>query len=273
MQVSFREWEDSACSRRAAALLGTDEAQVWMATVPPDEASLAALARTLSPDERERAERFRMSEPRRQFVSGRALLRQLLGACLNVESATLAFGYEPRGKPFLAQSAWDGDLRFNLSHSGRMVAIALTRGREVGVDVESIQRLEDWPLLAEQIFSPRELCELRSLPKTQQREAFFNGWTRKEAYLKATGEGLTDALPSVEVTLAPGKEPELLSLPTGPEAARQWAIRGIPLPPDFAGAVVFEQRSTAPASPRDCNSATATPGVRTRPWDTPRSGS
>ena len=252
MQVSFREWEDSACSRRAAASLGTDEVQVWMATAPPDEAGLAALTHTLSPDERERAGRFSVSEPRRQFVFGRALLRQLLGACLKVEPITLAFGYQPRGKPFLSQSALDGDLRFNLSHSGRMVAVALARGREVGVDIESIQRLEDWLLLAGRIFSPLELCELRSLPKPQQREAFFNGWTRKEAYLKATGEGLTDALPAIEVTLAPGREPELLGLPTGPEAARQWAIRVIPLPPDFAGAVVFEMSSAAPASSPGC---------------------
>lgn len=245
MKISFREWEDSACSRRAAASLGTDEIQVWMATAPQDEAGLKVLGRTFSPDERERTERFSVSEPRCQFVFGRALLRQLLGACLNVEPAALAFGYQPRGKPFLTQSALDGDLRFNLSHSGRMVAIALAREREVGVDLESIHRLDDWPLLAGRIFSPRELRELRSLPKPQQREAFFNGWTQKEAYLKATGEGLTDALPAIEVTLAPGKEPELLGLPTGPEAARQWAIRVIPLPPDFAGAVVFEKSSDA----------------------------
>ena len=111
------------------------------------------------------------------------------------------------------------------------------------LDIDALRRaLND---LAERIFSPREPCELRSLPKPQQREAFFNGWTRKEAYLKATGEGLIDALPSIEVTLAPGKEPELLGLPTGPEAVPQWAIRVIPLPPDFTGAVVFEKNSTA----------------------------
>jgi 4'-phosphopantetheinyl transferase len=126
-----------------------------------------------------------------------------------------------------------------------MVAIALVRGREVGVDIESLHRLDDWLLMARRIFSPRELGELRSLPEPQQRKAFFNGWTRKEAYLKATGEGLTDALPIIEVTVAPGKEPELLGLPTGPEAALQWGIRVIPLPPDFAGAVVFERSSAA----------------------------
>ena len=244
MQISFREWEDSACSRRAAASLGRDEAQVWVATLPANETSVTALAGQLSPEERDRAGRFRVSEPRRQFVFGRTLLRQLLGACLKVEPATLEFGYQPRGKPFLLQSGLAGELRFNLAHSGRIVAIALAWGREVGVDVESIRRLDDWPLLAERIFSSRELCELHALPKPQQREAFFNGWTRKEAWLKATGEGLTDALPAIEVTLAPGKEPKLLGLPTGPEAARHWALRVIPLPPDFAGAVAFKRSNS-----------------------------
>ena len=247
MQISFHEWEDSPLTHRAAASLGSDEVQVWIATAPSDEAGLTALACQLSSDERARAERFRVSEPRRQFVFGRALLRQLLGACLNVEPVTLAFGYHPRGKPFLAQSALNSDLRFNLSHSGRLVAIALAHGREVGVDLESIHRLDDWWLLAERIFSSRELCELRALPASKQREAFFNGWTRKEAYLKATSEGLTDDLPAIEVTLVPGQKPRLLRLPAGLEAARQWTIQDIPLPPDFAGAVAFKKRTASGA--------------------------
>jgi 4'-phosphopantetheinyl transferase len=152
----------------------------------------------------------------------------------------LAFGYHPRGKPFLAQSALNSDLRFNLSHSGLIVAIALAHGREVGVDLEQIDRLADWSLLAERIFSSRELCELRALPASKQREAFFNGWTRKEAYLKATSEGLTDDLPAIEVTLVPGQKPRLLRLPAGPEAVRQWRLEKIPLSSEFAGAVAFQ---------------------------------
>src|SRR5438132_14032892 len=98
MQISFREWEDSPLTHRAAASLGSDEVQVWIATVPSDEAGLTAVAREVSPDERARAERFRVSEPRPQFVFGRALLRQLLGACLTVDAVQLAFGAHPRGQ-------------------------------------------------------------------------------------------------------------------------------------------------------------------------------
>jgi len=247
MQVSFRELDGSALARHMVGSLGRDEVQVWVTTTPAHEASVMALAGQLSPEERERAGRFRVREPRCQFVFGRALLRQLLGASLKADPATLVFGYQPRGKPFLVQSGLTSDLRFNLAHSGRMVAIALAWGRDVGVDVEFMRCLEDWPLLAERIFSSRELCELHSLPKPQQREAFFNGWTRKEAWLKATGKGLTDALPAIEVTLAPGTDPELIGLPNGPEAAGHWAIRAIPLPVDYVGAVVFKQSSSVPA--------------------------
>jgi 4'-phosphopantetheinyl transferase len=245
MKVSFDDWDNSTRSRGKLSVLGIDGVQVWKTTVPSDDAALAGLTSMLSPDECGRAERFRDRKPRREFVFGRILLRQILGAYLAVEPATLVFGYQPQGKPVLLHSALGTGLNFNLSHSGQRVAIALARGREVGVDIESIRKLDDWPRMAARIFSPRELCELHALPESQQLEAFYNGWTRKEAYLKATGEGLTDDLPAIEVTLAPGKEPELLGLPAGPEAARQWGVHGIPLSPDFAGAVVFEKSSAA----------------------------
>lgn len=245
MPVPLSEWDNSVLSHRVAASLGMGEVQVWSATMPRDEAKLIELTRNLSASEQERAERFQADEARHEFVLGRAVMRQLLGACLNTAPSALVIGYGPRGKPFLNPSTSGGDLRFNLSHSGRLMVIALARGREVGVDLERIDRLADWSLLAERIFSSRELRELRALPASKQREAFFNGWTRKEAYLKATGEGLTDDLRAIEVTLAPGQEPRLLGLPAGLEAARQWAIQGIPLPPDFAGAVAFEKRTAS----------------------------
>ncbi|MEI8290217.1 MAG: 4'-phosphopantetheinyl transferase superfamily protein [Verrucomicrobiota bacterium] len=247
MQISFREWNDAALAQSAAATLSNDEVQVWTARGPADETALAKLTTVISPDQHDCAKRFATDESRREFVFGHAVLRQLLGACLKVEPATLVFGRQPHGKPFLLQPGIGRDLSFNLSHSGGMIAIALAWKRKVGVDIEFIHGLEEYWELAPRIFSTRELGELRSLHTPQQRAAFFNGWTRKEAYLKATGEGLTDALPAIEVTLAPGKEPELLDLPAGPKATRLWVIRAIPLPPGFVGAVVFENNS--PSAP------------------------
>lgn len=242
MHLSFREWEDDARSRRAAAALGSDEVQVWIAATPPGAAELSEFASLLSPDERRRAERFVVAEPRRQFVFCRALLRRLAGACLNIEPSELMFRYQPRGKPLLDRPSSSVDLRFNLSHSGRLVAVALALGREVGVDLESARRLDDWESLAARFFSTREQLELRALPAPLRREAFFNGWTRKEAYLKATGEGLTDALAAIEVALAPGQAARLLAVHGDSDAARRWSLCDIPLPPGIAGAVAFENR-------------------------------
>jgi len=246
MPITVHEWGDPAAARRRAAALGSDEVQVWLAALPAAETDVTELTNQLSRDERERAERFRMSESRQHFLFGRALLRQLLAACVNIEPGALEFALQSHGKPFLSRPTAAGNLRFNLSHSGGLVAIALARGREIGVDIESLRDdSQPWLPLASRIFSTRELRELHALPTPDlQRRGFFHGWTRKEAYLKATGEGLTDTLAAIEVTLTPGKPPELLKLPGGLDT-RQWSIRDIPLPPDFAGAVVF---ATRPAS-------------------------
>ncbi len=241
MPITFHEWGDPATARRTVAALGSGEIQVWLARLPAADAGIARLAGLLSRDERERAGRFRAVDARQHFVFGRALLRTLLAAHLDVEPAELEFAYQPHGKPFLTLPDPDAHPRFNLSHSGRLLAIALARGRDVGIDIESMStEVPDWLSLASLFFSPRELEELTALPTPHlQRQAFFTGWTRKEAYLKATGEGLSNALAAVEVTLFPGQTPALLKLPTATEFQRQWSISDIPLPPDFAGAVVY----------------------------------
>jgi len=241
MRISFHDWTDPAAAQRTAAAPGREEVQVWNATIPVDGVDLTYFSRLLSVDERARARRFEATAARRQFVLGRALLRQLLGICLHVEPARLVFSYQSGGKPCLARSSVSADLRFNLSHSRSRVAIALARGRDVGVDIEWMDPATDCPLLAGRIFSPRDLCAWQALTEPQQPAAFFHAWTRKEAYLKAIGEGLTDALPAIEVTFAPGIEPELRGLPGASETAHQWAIRIMPLPPDYAGAVVFAE--------------------------------
>ena len=241
MPITYHEWGDPNVALRTAAALGSDEVQVWLARPPAAEAGMAGLTGLLGRDERERAERYRADEARQHFVFGRALLRLLLAACLNVEPAALEFAYQPHGKPILVFPHPEENPRFNLSHSGGLLAIALARGRDVGIDIESMgAEAPDWLPLAARVFSPRELGELTALPAPHlQRRAFFTGWTRKEAYLKATGEGLIDALEAIEVTLTPGQAPALLKLPASARPPREWSIRDIPMPPDFAGAVVY----------------------------------
>lgn len=220
------------------------EVQVWQSRVPLEPEWHDQLAGHLTPEELGRAGKIVLAGPRRDFAFGRGWLRYLLGSCLAIDPGSLVFHELPGGKPGLRPSGANRDLRFNLSHSGGRVVIALARGRAVGVDLEWIHGLEDWNSLSARIFSPRELAELHALPLAQQRLAFFNGWTRKEAWLKATGHGLSDDLSAIEVTLTPGEPPKWLALPGGSPTMRRWAIREVPLPPEFTGAMVYE--STKP---------------------------
>lgn len=242
MPVTFHKWEGSVAAHDTLVALHGDEVQVWTATIPPDDTDWIPFARRLTPEERARADRFQAPDSRRAFVFGRSLLRQLLGIRLTVEPGALSLETDRNGKPFRRPSPRSADLRFNVSHSSELVTIALAHGFDVGVDLERIQPTADLPLLAERIFSARELDEWNALPEPLRPEAFFNAWTRKEAYVKATGEGLTGALPQIEVEFVPGRDPRLLRLSGNPETASQWTMRAIPLPSGYAGAVAFPTR-------------------------------
>lgn len=240
MRITCHEWKDIATWNPKPVAPGNEDVQVWLATVPGDSAEMSAYARLLDGRERLRAERFMGMEARNEFVFGRALLRLLLGRSLRVDPTEVAIGYEARGKPRLISGSAEGDIRFNLAHSNSLVAIALAKGREVGIDVEWTGRTVDWPLIAERVFSASELGGVLALPPEQQELAFFAGWTRKEAYLKATGEGLTDEISDIEFTFAPGMPAELLRLPGADVEAVCWEIHEVPLPEGFVGALVVE---------------------------------
>lgn len=230
-----RMWDDSSRVRTQAAGLARGELHVWL--VPVADACLGDSP--LSVDERARAAKFRSDAARRQFVAGRTALRQVLGACLGADPAALRFGAEAHGKLFLTTTPAGGaDVRFNLSHAGEWVAVVLARGCEVGIDVESVRALADWQPLVDRIFSPAERQTILSLPEeAARREAFFRGWTRKEACLKAIGEGLRDDLDAIEVSLAPHDPPRVLRWPDPAFAPSRWRLRDFPVAPDVLGAV------------------------------------
>jgi 4'-phosphopantetheinyl transferase len=214
-----------------AAMTG-DDIHVWFAPLDgcPDRSEL------LSPDERERADRFAMPHVRDRFVAARGFLRSTLAECLRCDPASLCFGYGHHGKPFLI----DTDLRFNLSHSGGWAALAAAPGREVGIDIEQIRpdrAIED---LARRFFSAREWAALRALPDAERCDAFFRCWTRKEAFIKLIGDGLSFPLDEFEVTLRPNEPPALLSVRGDKNAAARWAMHEIAAPSGFAAAIVVE---------------------------------
>jgi 4'-phosphopantetheinyl transferase len=182
----------------------------------------------LSAEERGRADQFRFDLHRRRYVARRGILRELIGSYLNCDPAGLAFAHNAYGKPAIARS----DLCFNLSHSHGMALYAFCRHTEVGCDIER----RDPTFVAEQIperfFSRDEVRILRSLPLRDQTEAFFNCWTRKEAYIKAVGHGLSIALDSFDVSLAPGDAPALLRGCDG------WSVQSFEPLAGFQAAVV-----------------------------------
>jgi len=217
--------------------LYADEIHVWCAGLDPLAADLPSFARTLSAGERNRAERFQLDLDRTRFIVRRGLLRKILGRYLDIDPARLSFIYESRGKPALAEIAEGKTPRFNLSHSDGLALFALTPQPDIGIDVERLRPIPESSQIAAKFFSPHENAMLNALPAEQTLEAFFNCWTRKEAYLKATGEGIADALPQIEVTLAPGQAAQLLNIAGNARAAAPWSLHSLLPAPGFIGAL------------------------------------
>ncbi|MCC5597695.1 4'-phosphopantetheinyl transferase HetI [Nostoc favosum] len=185
-----------------------DEIHLWRIELDQPEPQLQNLAATLSSDEITRAERFYFQEHRQRFIAGRGILRTILGRYLGIQPLQVEFNYQHRGKPVLADTFADSGLAFNLSHSQRLGLCAVNCTRQIGVDLEYIRPMSDLEALAKRFFLPREYEMLRSLSANQQQEVFFRYWTCKEAYLKATGDGLAQ-LEQIEVSLTPTQPAKL----------------------------------------------------------------
>lgn len=215
--------------------LPADEVHVWQASLDRPESAVRRMARLLSADEIGRAERFVVDRVRRRFVLCRGMLRMILGRYTGLDPARLRFHYD-RGKPSLAG---DTDVRFNLSHTDGLALYAVTRGREVGVDVERVHPLARVERIAERFFSVPERAALRATPSERRLEAFFTCWTRKEAYVKARGDGLAHPLDRFAVSIAPGEPPRLSAAGDGDvrEVAR-WSIDAVPPAPGYVAALV-----------------------------------
>lgn len=216
------------------------EVHVWTAALDQPPARVQALADLLAADEAARAHRFVFERDRRHFIVARGLLRTLLGYYVGREPEGLQFTYGPYGKPALTMACGGDRLRFNLAHSQGYALYALTDGREVGVDIEYLRPLPDAEQIAEHYFSLQERAVLRSLPTDQKQEAFFHCWTRKEAYLKALGDGLARPLDQFAVSLTPGEPARLLSVAGDAREIGRWSMRNLSLVSGYAGALVVE---------------------------------
>ncbi len=223
-----------------AVSLSPGEVHVWLAGLDKPGSEVVSFQRTLADDEVERARRFRFAKDRDRYIVARGLLRKILGGYTGKEPRELRFRYNDYGKPELTDEAHEQNIYFNVSHSHGLALYGVTRNRGIGVDIEFIRPDFANEKIAERFFSPREVATLRSLPKEVQARAFFNCWTRKEAYLKALGDGLSRPLGDFEVSLVPGEPAKLVRVGWDPAERDRWSLQELEPAFGYVGAVAVE---------------------------------
>lgn len=224
-------------------LPGEGEIHVWAVPLDPPAERVARLEPLLADDERARADRFRFHRHRRRYAVGRGALRTLLGRYLGHDPRRIVFRYGPNEKPYLDAPrgpAGGPELHFNLSNSSELAVIAVTLGSEVGADVEKLRPMPDALTISERFFSAGERRVLASVGEAERDRAFFHCWTRKEAYLKAVGTGITVPLDRFDVTLAPGEPPRMLAMEGDAKRAAGWALFHLEPAAGYLGAVAIE---------------------------------
>ncbi|MTJ11196.1 4'-phosphopantetheinyl transferase superfamily protein [Anabaena sp. UHCC 0187] len=216
-------------------ILSSDDVHIWRINLNQSESQLQSFRETLSSDEIARAERFYFPEHRQRFIAGRGTLRAILGQYLGINPKQVEFEYQPRGKPFLAAKFADKGLLFNLSHSQNLALCGVSYQNKIGVDLEYIRTMSDLESLAKRFFSFREYEHLRLFSSDEQQQIFFRYWTCKEAYVKATGDGLVQ-LEEIEISLRPNQPSQLL-------ISGDWSLRELTPAENFAAAVVVAGRN------------------------------
>ncbi|HMD49303.1 MAG TPA: 4'-phosphopantetheinyl transferase superfamily protein [Bryobacteraceae bacterium] len=219
--------------------LSGNDVHIWTLPTGGADDLVARLERVLDAEELNRAARFRFNHLRESFVVSHGALRTLLGRYLNVPPAEVRFVYGSKGKPALALQS---NIEFNMTHSGGLAVIALTLDREIGVDVEQIRSMPDRQAIASRFFCAEEAAEILSLPEAERERAFYCCWTRKEAYIKAIGDGLSTPLDEFRVTVQPGEPARFVHIARDTEAAEAWMLHDLRLAPDYAAALAYRDR-------------------------------
>ena len=221
-------------------MLGANEVHVWKASLEAPLSTIYSLQHLLSEAEVKRAWQFYVEKDRLHWIVAHGILRMLLGHYLDSDPRVVSFVTNDYGKLFIAHPSDGIRLRFNLTHSGDIALYAFTYDRHVGVDVEYMRAGIDFEKLAQNHFSPYECAVLRALPPALREEAFFLCWTRKEAYIKARGSGLSIPLDQFDVSLTPGEPAELLDSREDPHGTANWSLHALTPGERYAGALVVE---------------------------------
>ncbi len=233
---AFVAWPE----QRERLSLADDEVHVWLAQLDEWEQSANAFLHLLATEERDRAERYVFQKHRLRFILTRGILRTLLGRYLQQQPERLSFDYSYYGKPSLAGEQKLSSMRFNVSHAHNLALYAFTFNREIGLDLEHVRADFAGEEIAERFFSAREVASLRALAPAERTAAFFNCWTRKEAYIKARGEGLSFPLDEFVVSLAPGEPAALLEVKGSPLETERWTLRELNPGAEYVAAVAVE---------------------------------
>jgi 4'-phosphopantetheinyl transferase len=220
--------------------VGKNEVLVYHIDTDIDDSHAFALSKLLTSEELQRANNFYFERDRKTYIITRGILRTILGSLIRKNPSELQISYTTYGRPFLISNKNTPDIRFNVSHSHDRALIAITKGRNVGVDIEYIRPLRYEDRISERFFSLKENEALRSLPKNIQHRAFFTCWTRKEAFIKAKGGGLTIPLKSFTVTLIPGEPAELLQTDRNIEKVKRWCFFDLDIGTKYVAAVAVE---------------------------------
>ncbi len=216
--------------------LNGGEVHIWCVTFDQLSFQTKSLTKLLSVEERTRAKRFYFKKDRRRFIIRHAILRLLLGNYLCLDPKRLLFFYGKNGKPMLAGKHGKPTIFFNMSCSVDLALYGFNRDSAIGVDTEFVRDISEMDQVAERFFSKRENRELRALSGGQEKTAFFNCWTRKEAFIKATGDGLSQPLDSFDVSLTPGERARLLEIKGDSKEASKWSLHSLTLAPNYTSA-------------------------------------
>lgn len=247
--VSVSVFED----RTEPVPLRPGEVHLWFVDLHLPPGLLSPFFALLSRDERERAERFRFDAHRRRYVARRGFLRWMLGRYLGRPGGSLLFGYGAAGKPYLVKEQQPSSLpeeflSFNLSDSEDVALYAIASGVELGVDVEHLRDMPDALSIADYSFSRREKEALAALPEDQISTGFFHGWTRKEAYVKATGQGLGAPLADFTVSLGPQVPAAFLRFENGLDDVAAWSLYHLEPDPGHVGALAVRRHGLRPVA-------------------------
>lgn len=216
------------------------EVHCWKASLDLDPSQLELMRQRLSDDEPSKAERFYFPKDRNRFIAARGILRTILGRYVNSEPHELSFHYTHHGKPELIQKENRRTIRFNVSHSQDLALYAFTYDRKIGVDVELIRPDFAEMEIAERFFSTKEVADISALPKNTQVNAFFACWTRKEAFVKARGEGLSLPLDQFDVSVTPGDPARLLETRWDHSEQSRWSMSELDVHTGYAATIAVE---------------------------------